>query len=83
MDISKCSGNGCPMSVSCLRVSMPPHPYTQTWFVRPPIFNNQCELYIYDGTNNRSGDDNKESHQHASESVLAGQSDSAGRTEEQ
>lgn len=35
-DIQMCTGNGCPMKVSCYRHQAPQNPYRQSWMMIVP-----------------------------------------------
>jgi hypothetical protein len=35
-DITKCSGEGCPLSETCYRFTAVGDPYYQSYFVQPP-----------------------------------------------
>ena len=43
-DISKCTGEECPMKETCYRFTSPAGMY-QSFFMTPPIKNGKCEYY--------------------------------------
>ena len=43
-DITKCSGNDCPLNSTCYRYTAPTGMY-QSFFVGIPIKNGKCEYY--------------------------------------
>lgn len=45
MDITKCSGEGCPMKESCLRFLVEESRW-QSYFSEPPIDGDICEDYV-------------------------------------
>ena len=42
-DISKCSGEGCPLREACYRFTAPTSEYHQSW-IAPPYKNGECEI---------------------------------------
>ncbi len=51
-DITKCSGDGCPLKTTCYRYTAPTGMY-QSFFVGVPIKNGQCEYYWNTNTNEK------------------------------
>ena len=43
-DISKCTGEKCPLKETCYRFTSPAGMY-QSFFMTPPIKNGKCEYY--------------------------------------
>ena len=43
-DISKCTGEECPLKETCYRFTSPAGMY-QSFFMTPPIKNGKCEYY--------------------------------------
>ena len=43
-DITKCSGEGCPIKENCKRFTAI-ESMMQSYFVEPPFKNNECEMY--------------------------------------
>ena len=44
MDITMCTGEGCPAKEECLRYTAKASDY-QSYFVDPPIKDGKCEMY--------------------------------------
>ena len=44
-DITMCSGNNWELSSTCYRYKAEPSEYRQSYFVKPPNINNQCDYY--------------------------------------
>jgi hypothetical protein len=44
-DITKCSGEGCPVKGDCKRFLVPDG-FRQFYFFEPPIKNGKCEHYL-------------------------------------
>ncbi len=44
-DITKCSGENCPMKESCYRFTAESEGIGQTYFIEPPIKDGKCEHY--------------------------------------
>jgi len=44
MDITKCSGENCPMKESCYRFTAEAG-QMQSYFIEPPIKDGKCEYY--------------------------------------
>jgi hypothetical protein len=55
-DITKCTGEGCPLKESCYRFTAPTGMY-QSFFVGVPIKNGKCEYYW--SQNSTSSDEEK------------------------
>ena len=49
-DITKCDGYGCPLKETCYRFMVVDSAYRQSYFMEPPIENEQCAYFmpIYD-----------------------------------
>lgn len=47
-DISKCTGNNCPIRENCYRYTSTPHPFRQSWMMEVPYNEkeNNCEFKI-------------------------------------
>jgi hypothetical protein len=43
-DITKCTGEGCPLKETCHRFTAPAEMY-QSYFMTPPVLNGKCEYY--------------------------------------
>jgi hypothetical protein len=54
IDISKCSGLGCPMKKRCYRFMAKSDTY-QSFFTKPPIKKGKCEYYWKDINYNSKG----------------------------
>jgi hypothetical protein len=44
-DITMCNGNYCELANTCYRYKAEPSKYNQSYFVKPPNINNQCDYY--------------------------------------
>lgn len=44
-DITKCSGDNCPLKESCFRYIAKDNPLWQSWFSVTPIKDNTCEHF--------------------------------------
>ncbi len=44
-DITMCNGNYCELAKTCYRYKAEPSEYRQSYFVKPPNINNQCDYY--------------------------------------
>jgi hypothetical protein len=44
-DITMCSGIGCKYSYSCYRYKATPDEFHQSYFLEPPIENDECGYY--------------------------------------
>lgn len=52
-DIAKCKGTDCPLRKQCLRYTVPPDKYYQSWFVKVPydFMKKECEYGIIKKSN--------------------------------
>lgn len=44
-DISKCSGESCPLKEDCFRYKSPPS-QLQSYFMAPPVIDGKCRYFI-------------------------------------
>lgn len=44
-DITKCSGDGCPVRSNCKRFTAKPNEYWQPYFIEVPFEDNKCEMF--------------------------------------
>lgn len=44
-DITMCKGNYCELAKTCYRYKAEPSEYQQSYFVKEPKINNQCDYY--------------------------------------
>jgi hypothetical protein len=44
-DITKCTGEGCPMRAGCYRFTAPASRFAQSYFVTPPVKDGECEYF--------------------------------------
>lgn len=44
-DITKCSGEQCPFKEDCYRFTAKADEMYQSWFIKPPIINNRCDMF--------------------------------------
>jgi hypothetical protein len=44
-DITMCNGNYCELAKTCYRYKAEPSKYNQSYFVKEPNINNQCDYY--------------------------------------
>ena len=67
MDITMCTGEGCPAKEECLRYTAKANELRQSYFLDPPIKDGKCEMYwgtrqtyLFDMLNNIvNGNENK------------------------
>jgi hypothetical protein len=53
-DITKCTGEGCPLKETCYRFTAPAEMY-QSYFMAPPVKNGKCEYHwSQNATSNQS-----------------------------
>jgi hypothetical protein len=53
-DITKCTGEGCPLKETCYRFTAPAEMY-QSYFMTPPVLNGKCEYHwSQNATSNQS-----------------------------
>lgn len=45
MDITMCTGEGCPAKEECLRYTAKANELRQSYFLEPPIKDGKCEMY--------------------------------------
>jgi len=48
-DITKCSGEGCPLKDMCYRFTAPGSEY-QAYFTTPPVKDGECEMFWGDAS---------------------------------
>ncbi len=44
-DITMCPGTDCPYKESCYRYTAKPSEYYQSYFMKPPFKDDECEMY--------------------------------------
>lgn len=44
-DITKCTGEGCPLKEGCYRFTAPDTEFMQSYFAEAPVLNGECEYF--------------------------------------
>ena len=44
-DITKCTGEDCPVKIDCYRYTSAPNQHYQAYFTSPPIKNEKCDFF--------------------------------------
>ena len=47
-DITMCEGQGCELRSTCYRYTAEPSKYRQSYFIKPPIKDGECDEYWED-----------------------------------